>query len=65
MTLLLCQVFITGHLDEFMLLAMVWSAYNLLPPLLFWVYMFNRGHLVQAASNLAHVLSGVLLAGGI
>lgn len=41
----------------------LWALYNLLPPILFFVYFFTKGRFLQLLCTLAQVL-GLLLALG-
>lgn len=57
------QVFTSGRLDVYILVPMLWALYNTIPPLLFFVYFFTKGRVLQGMCSVMQVL-GVILAAG-
>jgi hypothetical protein len=57
------QIFTSGRLDVYVLVPMLWALYNAIPPLLFFVYFFTKGRVLQGLCSVMQVL-GVLLAAG-
>jgi hypothetical protein len=57
------QVFTQGHMDDFMLLAMILAGVNAIPPLLFLVYMFTKGRIFRASVVLAQTAHSLLFVG--
>lgn len=57
------QVFTSGRLDVYILVPMLWALYNAIPPLLFFVYFFTKGKVLQGMCSVMQVL-GVILAAG-
>lgn len=57
------QVFTSGRLDVYILVPMLWALYNAIPPLLFFVYFFTKGKVLQGLCSFMQVL-GVILAAG-
>jgi hypothetical protein len=62
-SLLLLQVFTSGQLDVYILVPMLWALYNAIPPLLFFVYFFTKGRVLQGMCSVMQVLGVVLAAG--
>jgi hypothetical protein len=56
-------VFTSGRLDVYILVPMLWALYNAIPPLLFFVYFFTKGKVLQGLCSFMQVL-GVILAAG-
>jgi hypothetical protein len=56
-------VFSSGRLDVYILVPMLWALYNLIPPLLFFVYFFTKGKLLQVLCTIMQVLGLVLAVG--
>jgi hypothetical protein len=56
-------VFTSGRLDVYILVPMLWALYNAIPPLLFFVYFFTKGKVLQGLCSVMQVL-GVILAAG-
>jgi hypothetical protein len=59
----LVQVFTSGRLDVYILVPMLWALYNAIPPLLFFVYFFTKGKVLQGLCSFMQVLGVVLAAG--
>lgn len=59
------QVFTSGRLDVYILVPMLWAMYNAIPPLLFFVYFFTKGRVLQGLCSFMQVLGVVLAAGGL
>lgn len=57
------QVLVSGRMDGFMVLAMLWAAVNAIPPLLFLVYFFTKSWLLRWSCLLGQLL-GLLLGAG-
>jgi hypothetical protein len=57
------QVFTSGRLDVYILVPMLWALYNAIPPLLFFVYFFTKGKVLQGLCSIMQVL-GVIFAAG-
>lgn len=58
------QVFTSGRLDVYVLVPMLWALYNAIPPLLFFVYFFTKGKLLQGLCSVMQFLGVILAAGG-
>lgn len=56
-------MFTSGRLDVYILVPMLWALYNAIPPLLFFVYFFTKGRVLQGMCSVMQVL-GVILAAG-
>ncbi|WIA20938.1 hypothetical protein OEZ85_005279 [Tetradesmus obliquus] len=56
------QIFTSGRLDVYLLVPMLWALYNALPPLLFFVYFFTKGRLLQGLCSFAQVFGLILAA---
>jgi hypothetical protein len=57
------QVFMSGRMDAFMLLAMLWATVNAIPPALFFVYCWTKGPALRWCCTLGQWLSLLLGAG--
>ena len=57
------QVFTSGRLDVYILVPMLWALYNAIPPLLFFVYFFTKGRVLQGMCSFMQGLGVVLAAG--
>jgi hypothetical protein len=57
------QVFMSGRMDAFMLLAMLWATVNAIPPALFFVYWWTKGPLLRWCCTIGQWLSLLLGAG--
>lgn len=57
------QIFTSGRLGAYTLVPMLWAAYNAVPPILFFVYFFTKGRVLQVLCVVMQVL-GVLFAAG-
>jgi hypothetical protein len=56
----LCQVLVSGRMDAFMVLAMLWAAVNAIPPVLFIVYFFTKGWLLRWSCHVGQILGLIL-----
>lgn len=56
-------MFTSGRLDVYILVPMLWALYNAIPPLLFFVYFFTKGKVLQGLCSIMQVLGVVLAAG--
>jgi hypothetical protein len=56
-------VFTSGRLDVYILVPMLWALYNAIPPLLFFVYFFTKGKLLQGLCSFMQVFGTILAAG--
>eukprot|EP00879_Flechtneria_rotunda_P004438 GHRR01004689.1.p1 GENE.GHRR01004689.1~~GHRR01004689.1.p1 ORF type:complete len:1077 (+),score=332.23 GHRR01004689.1:2028-5258(+) len=59
------QIFTSGRLDVYILVPMLWALYNAIPPLLFFVYFFTKGRLLQGLCSFMQAFGVVLAAAAI
>jgi hypothetical protein len=57
------QVFSSGFMDEFMLLALLLAGINAIPPLLFFIYCCTTGRLLRAAVFVGQAANVALFVG--
>jgi len=57
------QVLTNGHMQGFMILAMLWAAVNAIPPILFLVYFTTKGWLLRWSCTIGQIL-GLLFGAG-
>eukprot|EP00879_Flechtneria_rotunda_P023643 GHRR01025018.1.p1 GENE.GHRR01025018.1~~GHRR01025018.1.p1 ORF type:complete len:506 (+),score=180.60 GHRR01025018.1:1056-2573(+) len=57
------QVFTSGHMNEFMLLALLLAGINAIPPLLFFIYCCTKGKVLQYSVYVGQAASTVLFIG--
>ena len=57
------KVLVSGHMEGFMVLAMLWAAVNAIPPLLFLVYFCTKGWLLRWSCFVGQLMGWLLGAG--